>query len=130
MGVNGVEMTIGEKVLVHQIHSVKLATDVAASILSTWLFWGHQVGWGLAAMWVPPVIASAVVLRFVPLERYRDSAAGRYVLRYMTPSAQAVRFVGAILMAWGAWARSWWFIVFGLAVIAAAWSRGLWRRIG
>ena len=78
----------------------------------------------------PRAIASALVIRFAHLERLRASAAGRYLERIMTPATQGVPLAGALVMAVGAWQRSWLLVIAGLLVVAAAWARGLTDRIG
>jgi hypothetical protein len=123
-------MTPGEKALVHQIHPAKLATDVTASVVSTVLLWNHDLVGGLVVLFLPPIIATALVMRFVPLEPYRDSPAGRYITCYMTTAAQAARGIGALAMSIGAWSRSRALILLGLAIIAVAWGWGLARKVG
>lgn len=123
-------MTLADKALIHQIHPAKLATDISSSLVSVWLLWQHSLVWGIVATFVPPAIASALVIRFAHLEPLRDSRLGRYVARIMTPATQGVRLAGALVMAVGAWQRSWLLVIAGLAVVAAAWARGLTGRIG
>jgi hypothetical protein len=115
-----------ESVLYHQIHPAKLATDLTAEVASTVLLWRHRLVAGLLVRLVPAVVASAVLMRRTEnLERLRDSAVGEYVRDYMTPRAQAVRALGDVLTAIGAWRRRPSIIVLGWAVIAAGWSGGL-----
>lgn len=49
-------MTPQEKMLYHQIHPLKLATDISAEIVSLYLFWKHKLLAGMLAALVPPVI--------------------------------------------------------------------------
>jgi hypothetical protein len=121
-------MNLRDKVLYHQIHPAKLATDISASVVSLYLFWQHWLAWGLVVTFVPPVIASTLIMRFVDLMRYKESAAGRYLGKYMTQGAQAVRAIGAVIMAVAAWYRLVWVIVAGLVLILAAWLYGLANR--
>src|SRR5262245_38092535 len=92
-----------EKVLYHQIHPLKLATDISAQLVSFWLFWLHLLLPGLLAMFVPPLIGSALVMRLADLTRQRDSAVGRYIAWEMTPAMQAVRLAGTLPISLGAW---------------------------
>ncbi len=109
-----------------QIHPAKLATDVTAELASTVLLWRHRLVAGLVVRLVPAVVATAVLMRQTDdLDRLRASAAGRYVRDHMTPQAQAVRALGDVLTAIGAWRRRSAIIVLGWAVVAAAWSGGL-----
>ncbi len=82
-------MTFREKQLYHQIHPLKLATDISAEIVSLYLFWKRKLLAGLLVALVPPVIASALIMRLVDLEKYKQSAFGKYVRSYMTARAVA-----------------------------------------
>jgi hypothetical protein len=119
-------LTRQERLLLHQVHPAKLATDISVSVVSTVLFWRHRLVPGLLVFAVPAPVASAVVLRR-DLSGYRDSAAGRYVLAHMPPSMQAVRAAGAVAMAVGSWRRRPALIVAGLALVGLGWSHGLLR---
>jgi hypothetical protein len=72
-------MTFREKQLYHQIHPLKLATDISAEIVSLYLFWKRKLLAGLLVALVPPVIASALIMSLVDLEKYKQSAFGKYV---------------------------------------------------
>jgi hypothetical protein len=122
-------MDRAERALYHQIHPAKLAADLTAEVASTVLLWRHRLVAGLLVRLVPALVASAVLMRRTDdLERLRSSAAGRYVHDHMTPQAQAVRAIGDLLTAIGAWRRRPAIIVLGWAVVAAGWSGGLLRR--
>src|ERR1700730_5093172 len=82
-----VVMTPQEKTLYHQIHPLKLATDISAEIVSLYLFWKHRLLAGMLVLLVPPVIASTLIMQLANLETYRQSALGIYIREYMTPSA-------------------------------------------
>jgi len=122
---NGDGRDFAEKTLIHQIHPAKLATDWLSAFLAAWLLWQHHLMLGLAVGILPAPIATVLVMRLVDLEPYRDSAFGRYVLRYMTPLAQAVRLLGAAVFWLAAWFHLPLGMVVGIAVILAGWSWGL-----
>ena len=117
-------MTLKEKLLFHQVHPAKLATDIGAALVSLYLLWQHQLVIGLLTHFIPPPIGSAAVIRFADLESYKNSRLGAYLVRYMTPIAQAARLAGDLITVGAAWYQSFAGILFGLAVIAAAWSYG------
>ena len=117
-------MTLKEKFLFHQVHPAKLATDIGAAIVSLYLLWQHQLVLGLLTHFIPPPIGSAAVIRFADLDSYKNTRLGAYLLRYMTPIAQAARLAGDLITVGAAWYQSFAGILFGLAVIAAAWSYG------
>ena len=77
---------------------------------------------------VPPVVASALLLRYARLDGYAVSPIGLYLKRYMTRAVEALRLAGDLAMVLGAWLHQPWAIALGLAVIAAAWSNGLVRE--
>ena len=117
-------MTLKEKLLFHQVHPAKLATDIGAAIVSLYLLWQHQLVIGLLTHFIPPPIGSAAVIRFADLDSYKNTRLGAYLLRYMTPIAQAARLAGDLITVGAAWYQSFAGILFGLAVIAASWSYG------
>ena len=117
-------MTLKEKLLFHQVHPAKLATDIGAAIVSLYLLWQQQLVLGLLTHFIPPPIGSAAVIRFAELDSYKNSRLGAYLLRYMTPIAQAARLAGDLITVGAAWYQSFAGILFGLTVIAAAWSYG------
>jgi hypothetical protein len=90
-------MTSQEKILYHQIHPLKLFTDISAEFVSLYLFWRHKLIAGLIVMFVPPIIASLLIIELVNLETYKQSAFGRYIRIYMTPSVVIVRLLGTVL---------------------------------
>jgi len=122
-------MTPQEKILYHQIHPLKLSTDISAEVVSLYLFWQHRLIAGLAVMFIPPVIVSALLIRLANLEPYKQSAFGRYVRVYMTSLVVAVRLLGTVVTHIGAWYRMPALIPLGLMIVLAGWLRGiLWPK--
>jgi hypothetical protein len=117
-------MTPQEKTLYHQIHPLKLATDISAEILSLYLFWKHKLLTGMLVLLVPPMIASALIMRLANLETYRQSALGNYIRDYMTPFAVAVRILGTVITHVGAWYRKPALIPLGLMTVLFGWLQG------
>ena len=70
-------MPIDEAVLLHQVHPIKLAADISASIASNSLLWQHRPHSGLLVRFILPKAGSALVLSYVDLCRLRSSSAGR-----------------------------------------------------
>jgi hypothetical protein len=118
-------MNFADKVLYHQIHPLKLGTDILASLVSLYFFWQHKFLVGLILHLAPPIIASLVVIYAVDLEPQRQSVFGQYVKRTMTHRMEAIRLVGDIVMALGAWFRSLPLIGTGLAIVVAGWLSGI-----
>ena len=117
-------MTPQEKYLYHQIHPFKLLTDWTTGLLALYFFWRHQLIPAAIIALVPPIVVSTLLIKFANLERQRASAFGHYVQRYMTGAMETLRLVGYVMMAVGAWYEELWIIVFGLAIILAAWLNG------
>jgi hypothetical protein len=117
-------MTLKEKILIHQVHPGKLATDIAAAFISLYFFWQHDLIVGFLTHFLRPPIASIAVMHFANLEGYKNSRLGAYLLRYMTPTAQATRLLGEIIMVFAAWFHSPIGIAAGLVIILAAWTYG------
>ena len=118
-------MTREERLLYHQIHPLKLLTDCAAGFAALPLLWRRHLGAALLVMIVPPVLVSALIIRYVDLEPYRRSAFGRYVEEYMTAEMQGVRLAGYLIMSLGAWHRRLWPLPLGLLVVLFGWFRGM-----
>ena len=117
-------MNFAEKSLYHQIHPVKLATDIGSSLISLYFFWAHDLTSGLLVGIAPGVAVSFVIIQFVNLDRYRRSSLGRYVSRYMTREMQALRAVGQLVVWVGTWYHILLLIFAGFAMIALGWIRG------
>jgi hypothetical protein len=121
-------MDFNEKVLYHQIHPAKLATDIGASLVSTYLMWRRRFVAAMLAAFVPAVLASVLVMRYADLERRKHSRFGRYVHRYMDWRVSGWRFFGQVVIWVGAWYRVGKLVPIGLAIVVGAWASGLWRK--
>jgi hypothetical protein len=119
---------VNERVLLHQVHPLKLAADISASLISNTLLWRHRLLAGLVTRYTLPIAGSAIVLTFADVERLRATARGRYVLAHMPPSAVAVSLAGDVVMAVASWKRRPLWIALGLLIVAAGWSQGLVER--
>ena len=82
-------MTFKEKMLIHQIHPAKLATDLLAAAVSLYFFWQHQLATGLAVHFLPPVIASSLLVRYAALEPYQQSPFGLNYSKFIDGLAKA-----------------------------------------
>lgn len=121
----GMPLTRERRILVHQVHPAKLATDIVASVISLAMLWRHQLIAGLAVHYVAPVIGSLAVFRFADVDRMAETSAGGYVLRNMPPVMVALRLAGDTLTVFGAWRRRPAEVAVGLLLVALGWSRGL-----
>jgi hypothetical protein len=117
-------MSRKEKYLYHQIHPLKLGTDIGAAWGSLCLLWRHQLALALVVMLVPPILISILLMRYADLEPYRQSAFGNYVARSMSHAMEGVRLAGMAVTAVGAWRQSLWLIVAGGAIVLFGWLRG------
>ena len=121
-------LTFAERALYHQIHPVKVFTDVASAIIAIDLIWRHLLVPGLVIALLPPVLVSATLIREVDLDRYRRSAMGAYLRRYMPPWVQALRLFGAAFAFYAAWYHVPAGVLGALAIVAACWVNGILRR--
>jgi len=117
-------VNVREKALYHQIHPIKLFTDVSTSLFSLYFLWVNNLAYGLAIGIIPSVAVSAVLLRFADLKKYRASGFGNYVGRYMTNNMQMVRAFGQVIVWFGAWYHAVPLVLLGFLIILFGWIRG------
>jgi hypothetical protein len=70
-------MTLGDRVLYHQIHPAKLAIDVTTAVGAAALLWQHRLAAALTVGFVPSIVATAILVQWGDLDPYRDSALRR-----------------------------------------------------
>jgi hypothetical protein len=121
-------LTLQQHILVHQVHPVKLAVDIGASVVSNVLLWRRHLRAGLLVRYLSPPIGSALVLGFADIDRLTSTTRARYVLDHMPPAMVAIRLAGDTLMAIGAWRRRPDYIVLSVLVVLVGWSHGLLAR--
>ncbi|MFG1658417.1 hypothetical protein ACGFIY_18020 [Micromonospora chersina] len=119
-------MRLSDQVLVHQVHPVKIAADVTASLISNLLLWRAHPTAAAAVRVALPVAGSLAVLRLADLDTLTRTRRGQWVRAHMPASAQAVRLAGDALMAVGAGRRSPSLLSVGALVIAAGWAHPWW----
>jgi hypothetical protein len=116
----------GIRRLYHQIHPVKLATDIGVTPISLYFLWQHRIAPAIIFGFVPPLLVTVAMMIWPPdLQRLRDSALGKYISKYMTPTVEVIRLLTLVPMAWGAWTHNFWVIVLGLVILLMAWCNGL-----
>jgi hypothetical protein len=120
-------MEFAERVLYHQIHPVKLLTDVGTAAVAAFLFWSHRAAWALVVGFVPSIAVTVALIRWADLEPYRASAFGRYLRRFMTQRVELARFAGLAPLWGGAWLRRPVVIAAGVVWILGCWLVGLVR---
>ena len=122
-------MTFRERILYHQIHPLKLFTDIGVTFPSCYFFWRHDLVPAIAMALVPPIIGSAIIIAAVDLERYKRSSFGIYLTTYMSRELELIRLFGFVLVALGSWFHHVWLLPCGLVVVLLAWMRGIiWRK--
>jgi hypothetical protein len=123
--IDGAPMTLKEKALYNQIHPLKLSTDILAAAISLYFFWLHRLLPALIVHFIPPLIASALLIRYADLEPIKESAFGRYIGRSMTRTIESIRLFGDLVMVVGVWVHDLMLLSAGLLVIIGAWCSGL-----
>ena len=83
-----------ETILIRQVHPFKVAADATASIVSNLLLWQRRLGPALPARYLPPMVASALAIRFWNMERLRRTRRATYVLEHMPLATTAIRLAG------------------------------------
>jgi hypothetical protein len=121
-------MTFAERALYHQIHPAKLFADISTALIGIDLFWRHELAAGLIIALLPPVLVSAVLVSEGDLERYRSSAMGSYLRRFMPPWVQALRIFSVAFAFYAAWYHVPAGVIGSLALVAACWANGIVRR--
>ena len=70
-------MTLEEKKLYHQIHPVKLFTDIVSAFGAVYLLWLHDnLFIAVCVAFIPSTIVSMILIAKTNLEKYKDSAFG------------------------------------------------------
>lgn len=129
MQVNNGEMRLADRVLIHQVHPVKISADVTASLVSNVLLWRSRPKAAAAVRVAIPVAGSVIVLSLADLDALARTRRGRWVRAHMPRSAEAVRLGGDAVMAVGARRRSPALLVVGALVIAVGWSHPWWPGV-
>jgi len=117
-----------ERIVIHQAHPLKLATDWVTGIAAGWLLWGHDLVTALLVGFVPSIAVSLYMVMRVDLGRLADTRIGRYVSSPRTRPSDGIRFLGLAVAWWGAWMHMVLPIGAGLAVILIGWGKGLIAR--
>jgi hypothetical protein len=112
--------------LLHQVHPLKLFTDVACGLASAALMWRRRVRLALFVAHLPPAVSSALLMRS-DLSQLKATRRGRYVLAHMPPSAQALRLLGQAMMWRAAFRHRRPEVAAGALTILAGWSFGVLR---
>jgi hypothetical protein len=120
-------VTLEEKKIYHQIHPVKLFTDIVTGFGTVYLLWLHDnLIVAVCLAFIPSTIVSLFLIAKVDLERYKDSAFGMYVRRNMaSKSSDWIRFGGFAVMLTGGWINMLWLIAAGFLIILFVWMKGL-----
>ena len=114
-----------DTILIHQVHPLKLAADISASVVSNILLWQHRLGPALLARYLPPIVGSALVIRFGDMDALRQTRRAGYVREHMPPASTAIRLAGDVVMGIGSWRRRPSWIAAGALIVGAGWSHGL-----
>jgi hypothetical protein len=95
-------MNLRERKLYHQIHPLKLATDIGVTPISLYFLWQHRIAPAIVIGFVPPVVVSVTMMIWPPdLERLKRSMLGQYISKYMTRTVEVIRFLSLVPMACG-----------------------------
>ncbi len=120
-------MTLEEKKIYHQIHPVKLLTDIITGFGTVYLLWLHyNLIAAVCLAFIPSTVVSLILIAKTDLEKYKDSPFGRYVRRNMaSKSSDWIRFAGFTVMLIGGWINMLWLVAAGFLIILFVWTKGL-----
>lgn len=123
------DLDFKEKRLYHQIHPLKLATDIGVVPPVLYLLWVHRALPAVLIAFLPPILVSAAMMKWTPdLEWLKNSRAGHYLKQNMTPVVETFRLLSLVPMAYGAWVHGFRYILIGFVILMLAWCNGLiWR---
>jgi hypothetical protein len=123
-------MTFREKKLYHQIHPLKLATDIGVTFPFLYFLYLHEIILALLVGFIPPIIVSSWMMIWPPdLERIKNSRFGGYIKKYITPIVETIRLLTLAPMAYGAWFHEPIWILVGVVILVLAWCNGLvWKK--
>ena len=121
-------MNLPEKNLYQQIHPARLIADWSTGLYACYLLWHQELIPAMIVAFIPSLIISLIIVRFVDLEKTKNSAFGRYYKRTYTKTVDLIRFGGFVIMAGGSWGQSLPTLGIGLAVIIGTWTYGLFLK--
>jgi hypothetical protein len=117
-------LNIQEKALYHQIHPIKLTTDISTSLVSLYFFWTNDLVIGLLIGILPSILVSVALIQVADLNRLKNSRLGGYIANYMTSRMQGLRLVGQVVIWVGAWYHVVFVVIAGFLAILVGWTRG------
>ncbi|MFZ4620718.1 MAG: hypothetical protein ACOYNS_09175 [Bacteroidota bacterium] len=121
-------MTLIEKNLYSQIHPLRLFTDWVTGLYACYLLWYQELIPAMITAFIPSLIVSLVIVRFVNLEKVKNSPFGRYFKRTYNRTIDLTRFGGFVIMACASWMQFLPAVAVGLAVIIGTWTYGLFAK--
>jgi hypothetical protein len=121
-------MMYHEKLEYHQIHPLKLGVDVGCSFLALFFLWEHEWVKGVIVAFLPSMLISMYVIKYVNLEPIKKSRLGLYVHGYMTKQIEYIRTGGLLVSGGGAAINDVSVLGLGLIIIAATWLAGFFLK--
>jgi len=102
-----------------------LLVDWSTGLYACYLLWQQELVPAIVVAFIPSLIISLIVVRFVNLERIKNSSFGRYYKRTYNKTIDLTRFGAFVIMAIGSWSQSLIIAGIGLAIILGTWTYGL-----
>jgi hypothetical protein len=121
-------MNLIEKNLYQQIHPLRLAADWLSGFAACYLFWQQEIAGGLIIAFIPSLFVSLVLMRFVDLEKVKNSTFGRYYKRTYKQILDTFRLAGFVVMAVGSYYHSLPAAGAGLLLIIGTWTIGIFQK--
>lgn len=121
-------MNLLDKIRYVEIHPIKIAVDILFGIVAFYLFWEHYLLTGIAAAYLPTILAAIIIMKYLDLEKYKNSKAGKYILKHKTLTADLSSIIGEIIIWIGAWHHSIYVLLVGLIVYLSSYCYGIFDK--
>lgn len=121
-------MNLLDKIKYVEIHPLKISIDVLSDIVAVGLFWKNYLLSGLAIAYLPSMLAAVFIMKYLDLEKYKNSKAGKYILKYKNLSADLSAIIGEIIIWIGAWNQSVYIIILGLLIFITSYCHGVFKN--
>src|SRR5690625_2416500 len=114
-------MDIKEQKLLLQTHPLNLLVSWGSRFASLYFVWNHKIGLTLFTMFVPAVLVSYFIVKYIDITALKDTAYGKLAHLLVSTKMEIVRAVGlavAIVCALYHYSLA---IIIGISIILLSW---------
>lgn len=120
-------MNLLDKIRYVEIHPFKISADIFGGIIGIYLLWQHYLILALSITYLPSFATGFLLMKYVNLEKYKNSKAGRYI-KDKSLLFEMISFMGQAVIGLGAWYHNMSVIVIGAFTIGFSYSHGLFKK--